>query len=320
MIHKIYILVLVFFTVMYSGCSNDSSSIVWKEIESGTTKHLFSVYFLDKKTGWVSGDDGLVMTSTDSGNTWNQSEKKGNLTDTLTRVLFLTPKNGWLTTMGKIHYTSSGGTTWGLQHQIRSGSSKPPGILDLHFVSAAEGWAVGGIDEKGISTILHTHNGGSKWEKIKNPSDKHLWGVHFVDSNYGWVVGEMGEILHTKDGGKQWIRQISKVEQPLFKVHFTGKLNGYIVGTDGLILKTSDGGNSWNKISLNIKQSLRDVMFQNEQIGWVIGEEGIILHTLNGGETWNHYPSPTTKNLQDIFFFNKTGWIVGEKGTILIGQ
>lgn len=318
--HKFYIFVLIFISMLYLGCSNDPSSIVWKQIDSGTEQHLFSVYFLDKKNGWVSGDDGLVLSSTDRGNTWNQIETKSGLRDTLTRVLFLTPNNGWLVSKGKIHYTSSAGTSWGLQHRIRSGSAPPPGILDLHFVNSAEGWAVGGTNEKGVSTILHTHNGGTKWEKVANPSDKHLWGVYFVDTNHGWVVGEMGEILHTEDGGKQWLRQISGVEQPLFKIHFTDLLNGWIVGTNGLIIHTSDGGNTWIHQPSNIKQSLRDVSFQNKQVGWAIGEEGLILHTMDGGENWSQYPSPTAKNLQDIYFFNNTGWIVGEKGTILMGK
>ncbi|RKU31774.1 hypothetical protein C6497_01070 [Candidatus Poribacteria bacterium] len=320
MLRKFYIFVLILISIYFLGCSNDSKTVEWQQIDSGTEEHLFSVYFLDKKNGWISGDDGLVLSSSDRGNTWNQLGNKNGLTDTLTRVMFLTPKNGWLVSRGKIHYSSSGGTTWGIQHRIRSGSAKPPGILDLHFVNPAEGWAVGGTNEKGVSTILHTENGGTKWEKVVNPSDKHLWGVYFVDSSYGWVVGEMGEILHTRDSGKQWIRQISGVEQPLFKVHFTDLLNGWIVGTNGLIIHTIDGGNTWMHQPSNIKQSLRDVFFLNEQVGWAIGEEGLILHTMDGGKEWNLYPSPTTQNLQDIFFLNNTGWIVGEKGTILMGR
>ena len=135
--------------------------------------------------------------------------------DTLTQVNFTTPNNGWLTTIGQVHYTASGGATWNVQHQIRS-QSKPPGILDLHFVSKTEGWAVGG---KG--TVLWTENGGGHWESFLDLSDKHLWGVHFVDPEHGWIVGEEGEVLHTQDGGKRWVRQRSDAEQPLFAVYFT---------------------------------------------------------------------------------------------------
>ena len=79
-------------------------------------------------------------------------------------------------------------------------------------------------------------------ENHRGLSDKHLWGVHFVDPEHGWIVGEEGEVLHTQDGGKRWVRQRSNAEQPLFAVHFANLTHGGIVGTNGLILHTTDGG------------------------------------------------------------------------------
>lgn len=316
--NSILLLLLLIVCILYSGCSNGSQNISWKQVNSETEEHLYGVHFLDNNRGWTVGSNGLVLSSDDGGRTWNGSGIDNGIKDTLNHVSFLTPQNGWLVSIGKIHYTSSGGKTWNVQHQLRAAGGRPPGILDLHFVNTTEGWAVGGTNQKGISTILHTQNGGSQWEKVNNPSEKHLWGVYFVDTEHGWLVGQSGELLHTKDGGKQWVRQITNVEQPLFAVHFVDRMKGWVVGTKGLILHTSDGGNTWKQQQNQIKQSLRDVVFQNENIGWAVGEEGLILSTSDGGTTWNKYPSPTTNNLQDIYVFKNRGWIVGEKGTILL--
>lgn len=311
------ILLILFGSIVYIGCSKDEMQIEWKQVDSGTEAHLYGIHFVDAKNGWAVGLDGTVLSSKDGGKTWRGLDTKSISKAKLTQVSFATPKNGWLVSIGKVHYTSSGGNSWNIQHQIRTAGAKPPGILDLHFVNTAVGWAVGGVDNKGMSTILYTQNGGSKWEKIRNPSEKHLWGVYFVDSEHGWVVGEAGEILHTQDGGKQWVRQNSNAEQPLFAVHFADLMHGWIVGTEGLILHTANGGKTWQRHQNPFKQSLRDVAFQNKKEGWAVGEEGLILHTTDGGTTWNQDASSTTKNLQDIFLLKKSGWIVGEKGTIL---
>ena len=311
------ILALLIGCVIFLGCSQDTSKFEWQQVNSGTDTHLYGVHFVDAKLGWAVGTDGIVLSSKDGGKTWSGSDTKSISKDTLTQVSFTTPNNGWLVSIGKVYYTGSGGNSWNVQHQLRVVGAKSPGILDLHFVNTTEGWAVGGIGTGGISTILYTENGGTKWEKVINPSDKHLWGVYFVDSEHGWVVGEEGEILHTGDGGKQWERQNSNVEQPLFAVHFPDLMKGWIVGTEGLILHTSDGGKTWKRQENSMTQSLRDVAFRNDKAGWAVGEEGLILHTMDGGNTWNQYASPTTNNLQDIFLLKNSGWIVGEKGTIL---
>lgn len=312
------ILIILIGSIVYLSCSQDASQIEWKQVNSGTDAHLYGVHFVDAKLGWAVGTDGVVLSSKDGGKTWNGSDTKSITKDTFfTQVSFTTPNNGWLVGIGKVYYTGSGGNSWNVQHQLRVAGAKSPGILDLHFVNKTEGWAVGGIDPKGISTILHTQNGGGKWEKVMNPAEKHLWGVYFVNSDHGWVVGEEGVILHTKDGGKQWELQNSNAEQPLFAIHFADLMYGWVVGSNGLILHTADGGQTWERQQNPIKLSLRDIAFKNEKEGWAVGEEGSILHTTDGGTTWNQYASPTINNLQDIFLFKNSSWIVGEKGTIL---
>ena len=306
---KIYLtLIMLCGSLVYFGCSEDVPQFEWQQTESGTSVHLYGVDFVDAKHGWAVGTAGTVLSTVDGGTTWQSSSVSK---DTLTQVNFTTRNNGWLTSIGQVHYTASSGATWNVQHQIRS-QSKPPGILDIYFVSTTEGWAVGG---KG--TVLWTENGGGHWERLRDLSDKHLWGVHFVDPAHGWIVGEAGEVLHTQNGGKRWVRQRSDAEQPLFAVDFASLTHGWIVGTNGLILHTTDGGRTWIRQKSPVNQNLRDVAFHDAQRGWAVGEKGLILHTTDGGNTWNRYPSPAQYNLQDIYLNKNAGWIVGAKGTIL---
>ena len=235
-------------SLVYLGCSQDSVQFEWRQIESGTGEHLYGVHFVDTKHGWAVGTAGIILSTTNGGMSWTAASVS---TDTLTQVSFTTPNNGWLASIGKVHYTGSSGASWNIQHQARGGK-RPPGILDLYFVSTTDGWAVGGS-----GTILHTTDGGGRWESHREISDKHLWGVHFVDPERGWIVGEEGEVLHTQDGGKRWVRQRSNAEQPLFAVHFANLTHGWIVGTNGLILHTTDGGKTWLRQQTPVNQSLR---------------------------------------------------------------
>ena len=302
-------LIILCGSIAYFGCSQDSVQFEWRQIESGTSEHLYGVHFADAKHGWAVGTAGTILSTVNGGMSWTATSASK---ETITQVNFATPNNGWLTSIGKVHYTGSGGASWRIQHQVRGVSNKPPGILDLYFVSTAEGWAVGGS-----GTVLHTKDGGNRWENQRNISNKHLWGVHFVDPEHGWIVGEEGEVFHTQDGGKRWVRQKSNAEQPLFAVHFANLTHGWIVGTNGLILHTADGGKTWFRQKSTVNQSLRDVAFRDENRGWAVGEKGLILHTTDGGHMWSRYPTPAQYNLQAIHLHKNAGWIVGAKGTIL---
>ena len=37
--------------------------------------------------------------------------------------------------------------------------------------------------------------------------ETHFTDLHFVNPQYGWIVGEKGFIIHTNNGGKTWNRQ-----------------------------------------------------------------------------------------------------------------
>ena len=38
------------------------------------------------------------------------------------------------------------------------------------------------------------------WERIESPTDQFLKSVYFVDSLYGWAVGDSGTVIHTSNG------------------------------------------------------------------------------------------------------------------------
>ena len=75
--------------------------------------------------------------------------------------------------------------------------------------------------------------------------ETHFTDIHFVNSTYGWIVGEKGFIVHTNNGGKTWNRQEVGTEEDLKAVYFTNLKYGWVVGDNGVVASTDDGGRHW---------------------------------------------------------------------------
>jgi photosystem II stability/assembly factor-like uncharacterized protein len=174
------------------------------------------------------------------------------------------------------------------------------------------GWAVG---ENG--TILHTENGGSRWQIESSGTSKDLRSVTFATPRSGWAVGEYGVILHTEDAGNSWHIQSNLTQEDLRSVAFTTPQSGWAVG-DTETLHTENGGYSWQTEGTGTLKNLRSVTFATPQSGWAVGDTGTILYTENGGSRWQTESSGTLETLFSVTFATpQSGWAVGTRGTIL---
>ena len=151
---------------------------------------------------------------------------------------------------GVIYGTSDGGATWTLQWQAPFHFHH---LFDVEVIDAQTAWAVGQGATSGVGEILLvTHDGGATWEERSSGVIMGLTAIDFVDSSFGWAVGDGGEIIHTEDGGETWSIQESadRYQKPwLADVSFVDRQNGWAVGSmsgngppDGKILHTSSGG------------------------------------------------------------------------------
>ena len=99
--------------------------------------------------------------------------------------------------------------------------------------------------------ILRTTDGGNSWVRqnsgIGDPfAGLNFFGVNFVNSNVGTMVGQEGIVLRTTDGGNNWTQQTADTTDWLYAVQFTDENHGTAVGfLEGKILSTTDGGQNW---------------------------------------------------------------------------
>ena len=71
---------------------------------------LEKVFFIDDLNGWVVGDSGLVLKTTNGGLDW--IELSNNINEKLYSVYFESPLLGWAVGKNIIYVTSDGGLNW----------------------------------------------------------------------------------------------------------------------------------------------------------------------------------------------------------------
>ena len=266
----------------------------WHPQESRTPYALKKVQFTTVNSGWIVGDNGLVLFTNDSGYNWQSHsiDTFNNLYD----VYFINPQTGWIVgDYGLARYTNNGGETWKSTNE----KFREHALRGVFFLDSQTGWIV---TYEGY--IYQTLDGGQNWTR-KRPVGYELTSVYFIDRQNGWITGNKRTILRSQDGGESWKyitegsnerhetsygQRLKTGDEPLhsfilFEMSFVSDQTGWIVGDLGVILKTEDGGNTWQHLRGGHRQIpggdvvLQGVHFVDNQEGWAVGEFGTILHT-----------------------------------------
>lgn len=287
----------------------------WIHQNSGTNYTLSGSYFLNSDVGWVVGESGTILKTTNGGIDWT-SQSSGT-TAHLSKVHFVNETTGWICgSPGTILKTTNGGLNWLSQN---SGTSDYLG--DIYFADLNTGWIVGGDYTIWRTLILSTTDGGMNWIPQVNGYGPLLYDLFFIDSVTGWAVGDNSIILKTSDGGLNWLEQHQNPSiSGGLSVFFTDYASGWVVGWNGTIMRTSDGGTNWFIYSGNLNgETFDDIFFVDSNNGWIVGGGFYkMLKTTDGGDNWYLENLPFSPGLERIYFTDaNTGWATGAYGTVL---
>ncbi len=161
------------------------------------TDHILqTMFFINKDLGWIAGNEGVILKTTDAGLTWAYQQMNGTNYGTLTSLCFIDENTGWASGSGLdvnggvILKTTNGGGNWFLQH---NGYNRF--IYSVFFNNSSSGWAVG---DEGI--MFSTQNGGIDWELQGSGTFADLYAVNVKSFQNGLSVGNDGTILkYVKD-------------------------------------------------------------------------------------------------------------------------
>lgn len=290
----------------------------WHQQPSGVSSYLRDLEFINSKTGWVCGDGGTILKTTNGGINWVQQSGIPN------KALFsIHPVDsnvvycvGWYETILK---TTNGGGNWQIIRNAPVGTGNS--YFSVFFYNENLGWI--GSTNIGLAKVLKTTNGGKNFtETICDVINKDLY---FKDSLNGIGVSEATYISKTSDGGNFWNSfPIAGTGNP-FKISILNdNQTGFIVasGPNNIVYKTTNFGSTWDSVgyvpeSVSHKFQIQCSEFISDSIGWAGCTDGYLFKTENGGKTWRRQNE--TKNLytQDIFALNDTiAWLCGGFGSV----
>jgi photosystem II stability/assembly factor-like uncharacterized protein len=299
----------------------------WNIQNSGTSRSLAKVLFIDSLTGWAAGgwNDGssyLLLKTTDGGNSW-QNLSFGNDAYSCEGMHFYDSLNGWVcgrdnTLAPQIHRTTDGGDTWVRQTVPNLGTNV--GVKDIDFPTADLGWATtSSLSANPLGAILHTIDGGENWTVQGYTGAYYNDALDCRDSlNIAIVSVQMftsyvEKVLVSSDGGETWTENVVPIVDYTYGIQYVGD-DIWICSNYSQILKSSDNGATWNW--QHRSPLWQSVNWSDETNGWLvsgshIATECYCLRTTDGGENW--FPDYSAPGGAQVFFLDSdTGWMLWE--------
>jgi photosystem II stability/assembly factor-like uncharacterized protein len=297
----------------------DPAMSQWSLVSSPTSNHLYDIVFPTRLKGWIVGESGALVRTTDGGTNWillpslDVYQHPG--------ISFADSLRGWMTgALGAFFSTTNGGDTWSPNYLTTLPyTAYFYKVRVAMYGSGIRGWAAGGRDANLLGAV-YTTTGDGYWTPQVIAFSGRLIGVEALSESLGWVVGEQGLILKTTNGGRWWNQQESGTETSFNSVRFFDPQEGLVAGASGKILRTTDGGENW-KTTLNTgNEVFFKIWKHNDSTAYVVGSGPTILRSTDRGETWVRQVvnAPSSITIEGIFFTSPTdGWAVGTYGAIL---
>ena len=159
-----------------------------------------------------------------------------------------------------IERSTDGGQTW--QFTELPGCVQTCGSnISLSFTDAEHGFATIGPDQRGISALFATTDGGSAWAPVGNLPGTAGARIAFANDLDGWMVnatvfvgggGEEGPLFRTTDGGVTWQQAPGLPVTDSFHMPTFFGQDGVVLGTPPggapnapSVFTTDNGGSSW---------------------------------------------------------------------------
>lgn len=236
---------------------NDGES--WKQAQVPVQNLLTAVDFVDVKQGWVVGHEGVILHTSDGGNTWQlqyanphrvlSDEEMGQLTDEQFTKL---PQAG-----------------------------SP--LLDVWFRDENTGFVVGAY-----GMFLATQNGGKTWvdasSRIENFDGWHLNAIEANKEGIVYIAGEKGVLFRSDDGGESWVTLTSPYGGSYFgAMTGAGQNDIFVFGLQGNTFKSTDRGATWVKSKSKNTNGIMDGVVVKDTGVILVGNSGVMLTSKDSG-------------------------------------
>jgi photosystem II stability/assembly factor-like uncharacterized protein len=288
-----------------SSSQTEKYSASWQTMDLQTSSQINDLSFLDFKTGWAVGNNGLIRKTLDAGATWEiQDIGQSNLNG----VHFISKNQGWICGVnGVIRKTEDAGKNWILLDSGLNGS-----INAIQFENAEKGiFYTSTLNKMGL---YDTNDGGKTWIKrfSGNSFDFNKVSIRYIGSQKAVITTESRALLY--EGGSVNEIENTKSNSTVIKNTSIQNINiSWLYGNNKKLFKSIDAGENW---ILQEKIITEDKIIQTPDV-WGIAFsselEGILIEgynqyfTKNGGQSW----TKTSVSINSSLFENPNGaWYI----------
>lgn len=308
---KVYFLIFWSCLILHVSCvhqpkEDTTPHPVESDIQSvltSTDQFLLSIDFPSSNVGYIVGDEGAVLKSTNGGSQFDEINSP--VTTALFATDFFTENKGIIAgDATELYVTSNGGATWTKPTLSISGYN----FRDIYYLNQDTIFVVGGNSSYG-ACIIRSNDGGATWTKNKASIGMNtIYSIHFINELKGVASGYGGKIFYTSDLGTTWTQAtvnlgtISSSSAIISQVQMASATIGYAVGfvsatnTTPIVLKTTDGGVNWTLLSVSDDAQLTSNVYTGLVISdvntfYIVGgnvsqNRASLLLTRDGGTTW----------------------------------
>ena len=278
--------------------ATQARDIVWERMSCPAGVYVKAISMATAQVGFAAAELGIVLRTTDGGNTWQTVLNQGfpyyyyGVQAFSANTVLITGFNNQ-TGAGILRWSDNGGATWGPIVTLTA-----PTYFDwLYFVRFVDANR-GVIQGWGGGTFYTTTGGRTAGDWIFTQPTDNWWAGTFTFLSDGrvWMTGY--DNFRSLDGGATWA-PIADAD-PLFDgpnaVLANGK--GFIGGgtisptVSGWLYATTNGGDAWTPTPvLTTPYPIRTILRLSDERAWAAGGNyysgvGGIWGTENGGATW----------------------------------
>jgi photosystem II stability/assembly factor-like uncharacterized protein len=241
----------------------------WRMTEP-TTRSIHDIC-IDGKQGYLVGERGLLMKTTNGGATWedNSLNIKYDLvgvaiSNDSTIIICGNDMNSVSKSVGVVFESHDAGKTW-KKHGYRLGN----GYTDIAVYPPKKVYLLA------TKKAFHSINNGLRYFKGGYEGDRLGFNFDFIDES-GFMVGYKGLFAKSVDHGRHWEEVPIDITKNMYAVEMFDKFSGVAVGDNGLVMYFYDSGDRHTVENCGYDESLRSVFVTGQKI-FIGGTNGLLL-------------------------------------------